>query len=177
METTMIEISMIRRFGILLPGLFALHASCEAALPPVAVHSPQQIKQQIQTAKAPLTIVHVWATWCEPCREEFPEVIKAYNDCHTNGIALTLISADSSNDVTTVQSFLQKNRSPVGCTIASELDQSFIETLSPKWSGALPATFFFTGRGKLVKEWEGKHSYGQYVKTIKQLLKTTKGAD
>jgi hypothetical protein len=42
--------------------------------------------------------------------------------------------------------------------------------LSPNWSGALPASFFYDSTGRLVAEWEGKRSYEDYMTTIEQLL-------
>ncbi len=133
--------------------------------------SPERIKDAIDQPNAPLTLVHVWATWCDPCREEFPDVLKVYRDTRGEGLALLLVSADDPQDMETVDRFLHEQDSPVGSLVSTELSQSFVELFSTNWSGALPASFFFDPQGTLLAEWQGKHSYAEYHETIERLLK------
>lgn len=133
------------------------------------------IQSQIAQSRQPLTLVHIWATWCQPCREEFPELVKIHSQYAHQGLALLLVSADDPEDPGTVTTFLAEFESPVGSLIATELNQNLIESLSPTWSGALPASFFFGADGTLLAEWEGKKSYEHYAETIETLLKQTKG--
>ncbi|MDF7800696.1 TlpA disulfide reductase family protein [Pontiellaceae bacterium B1224] len=144
-----------------------LLASCSPSAPVATPATPQEIQQQIQTSEAPLTLVHVWATWCDPCRDEFPELVKIMQNFQS--LEVVLISADAPDKTEEVETFLTEYQSPVGSLITTELNQKFIETLSPKWGGALPATFFFRD-GKIVSEWEGKRTYDEYVETIETLM-------
>ena len=32
----------------------------------------------IREIDANVKVVNVWATWCQPCREEFPDLLRAY---------------------------------------------------------------------------------------------------
>lgn len=149
-------------------------AGC-AKRPTVAIASPVEIHGKIMDSQAPLLLVHCWATWCHPCREEFPELVRIYNRYQAEGLELLLISADDPLEQHTVSTFLEDRRCPVGTIITDRLDQDFIETLSPNWEGSLPASFFFVD-GKLQTEWEGKRDYLHYAETIEQLLKSRKGA-
>lgn len=81
-----------------------------------------------------------------------------------------LVSADDPDDPAAVESFLDEHQSPVGSLISTQLDQAFIESLSPNWAGSLPASFFYAN-GKLLAEWEDKRSYEQYAEQIDRLLK------
>lgn len=144
--------------------------------PQTTLATPTAIKQEIGNSDAPLLLVHAWATWCQPCLVEFPELVKVYNQFHPDGLELLLVSADDPGDLTVVQSFLAKHESPVGSLVTTKLDQNFIESLSPNWGGALPASFLYAN-GKLLAEWEGKRSYEHYATQIGQLLKTTKGVN
>lgn len=151
---------------------FALLTGCKPASPAVGTAgSPETIKKTIENANAPLTLVHVWATWCDPCREEFPEVLQVYRDTHDMGLDLQLVSADDPADMEAVNRFLQEQHSPVGSLVSTELSQDFIQLFSSNWSGALPASFFFDADGKLVAEWQGKRNYEEYYETITRLLK------
>jgi len=165
----MIGHTISMRVGVLLTAAVSL-VTCSSPPPEVTPATPRQIKQRVEESRAPLTLVHVWATWCDPCREEFPDVMKAQRRYKDRGVRLILVSADDPDETESIRGFLAEHESPVGTLVATELSEEFIETLSPKWSGALPASFFFAN-GRLVKEWEGVRSFDQYAKTIESLLK------
>ncbi len=157
---------ILQKEGTLL--LSALLLSCTPT--PVATPAtPAKIKATIESSKAPLTLVHVWATWCDPCRAEFPELMEVYNHFKAQGMELVLISVDEPADVEFVQAFLEEHNCPVGSLISTELSQKFIETLSPNWAGSLPSSFFYA-KGALAAEWEGKRTYAQYAEQIEKLL-------
>ena len=152
--------------------LAGLTASCGSSPPSIAVvAAPAEIHDAVRNSEAPLTLVHVWATWCDPCREEFPELLKAYRYAQEKGLALLLVSADDPADLETVNDFLRQHQSPADSLVSTELTEEFIELFSTNWAGALPASFFFDANGALVAEWSGKRSYNEYVQTIDQLLK------
>ena len=164
----MIGNKTVLRTGALLMAA-ALLTACGAHSPRVTPATPQAIRQRIEASKAPLTIVHVWATWCEPCREEFPDVMKVSERYEESGVRLILVSADEPSETGLVEEFLTEHMSPVGSLITTELSEAFIETLSPEWGGSLPASFFYKD-GRLLKEWEGIRSYERYAETIETLL-------
>lgn len=149
-----------------------LLTACRPAQPPVAtLTSPAEIQHQIVNTGARLTLVHVWATWCDPCREEFPEIVATYNTFKDRDVELLLISADNPEDLDAVNAFLAEQQAPVGSMVSTALDETFMTLLSTNWSGALPASFFYDANGQLVAEWSGKRSFEEYAGTIEQLLK------
>ena len=137
--------------------------------------STAEIVKHLHDSNAPLLLIHVWATWCDPCREEFPELVKIQAAFAKQGLSIMLVSADDPKDAGIVKSFLLEQKSPMDSFIATQLNEAFIESLSPTWSGALPASFFFGASGNRLAEWEGKQSYAHYAKTIETLLKQIKG--
>ncbi len=167
----------ITPFVVKLFMVFTAVALLSACTPrPIATAAtPEDIRQQIMQSDAPLTLVHAWATWCTPCRDEFPELLKVYHDFHPTGLHLILVSADDPDQLEKVENFLFEQQSPVGSLISTELNEDFINTLSPNWSGVLPSSFFFDANGALLFEWEGPRSYEQYSATIKTLLNQTTG--
>ncbi len=146
-------------------------ATSMAGLPAAIPSSTEETQRAIRDAGGRLTLVHLWATWCAPCREEFPELIQAYRDLKDLGLSLVLVSADESSDIEAVEKFLKEHDAPVGSLVAEELDERFIELFSTNWSGALPASFFYDTEGNLVAEWDGSRSYDEYVETVESLLK------
>src|SRR5437867_9588711 len=59
--------------------------------------------------RARATLVNVWATWCEPCREEFPELVEAANAHRADGVRLVLVSTDFDEQVPDVRHFLESH--------------------------------------------------------------------
>ncbi len=161
---------MIKYHAIVLFGLFSVMmlSGCGSRPAEAVPASLAEIREQMDASSAPLTLVHVWATWCPPCRAEFPELVKVQEQFADNGVKLILISADEPADAASVAEFLAENQCPVDSLITTELDGKFIEMLSPNWGGALPASFFYV-EGELRTEWEGMRSFEQYAEAINKL--------
>lgn len=156
-------------FSVLGVFLIAALVSCAPQPPEITIATPSDIKARIETSAAPLVLVHVWATWCVPCVDEFPELMKVYEHFENQGLELILVSADDPDEIDSVEKFLQKQNCPVGSLVSTELSQKFIETLSPNWTGSLPSSFFYAD-GKLIHEWEGKRTYEDYAEQLETLL-------
>lgn len=158
---------MMNKYSIFPIALAALLlAACKPPLPAATVATPAEIAETLESTDQ-LTLVHLWATWCGPCRDEFPELVEVMH--HFPKLDILLISADDPADTAPVESFLLEYGSPAGSLVSTELNSAFIEAVSPNWGGSLPATFFYRD-GKVVREWEGKRTYGEYVDAIETLL-------
>jgi thiol-disulfide isomerase/thioredoxin len=105
-----------------------------------------------QGAARPL-LVNFWATWCVPCRKEFPDLVKIGADYRERGLDLALVSADDVSDIkTAVPKFLREMRAtamPAYLLNAADT-QAAIAQVDPAWGGELPATFLFDRQGKLA---------------------------
>src|SRR5215468_10422908 len=78
------------------PLLATIAATAAAAAPPVRVEVAElpAIMAAVKAPGAQAVLVNVWATWCEPCREEMPDLVRFYRDHRAEGLRLVLISAD-----------------------------------------------------------------------------------
>jgi peroxiredoxin len=45
-----------------------------------------------------LLLIDFWAAWCQPCRQENPNVVKVYNEFHKKGFDVFGVSLDHSKD-------------------------------------------------------------------------------
>lgn len=160
--------NLLQQLPLLGIGISAIMlTACKPAPPEASPATPAEMASKIQSLEN-LTMVHIWATWCDPCRDEFPELVHVMKKFPE--LDVILVSGDNPNDLQPVNNFLVEYESPVGSLVSTELNQKFIETFSPNWAGSLPATFFYRN-GKLVSEWEGKRTFDEYRKTIESLLK------
>jgi thiol-disulfide isomerase/thioredoxin len=49
-------------------------------------------------AGEPVTLLHVWATWCGPCQKEFPEIEAIQREFGPRGLRIVAISIDEGDD-------------------------------------------------------------------------------
>ncbi len=129
------------------------------------------LEQKIKERSGKLLFVNVWATWCVPCVEEFPDLVKIYNDYRDKDIEFLSFSVDFGNKADSlVGAFLklQNAHFPV-YIVKEESSENFINLLSSEWSGAVPATFIYDRKGSLVKYFSGAHSYREFKEGIDSL--------
>ena len=46
----------------------------------------------------PVTLLHVWATWCGPCEKEFPEIEALQKEFGPRGLRIIAVSVDEGDD-------------------------------------------------------------------------------
>ncbi len=117
------------------------------------------IVEAVKAGGAKATLVNVWASWCQPCREEFPDLVRLDRELANQGFRVIFVSADFTDDLPNAKSFLAEQGVGGPTYLKSGDDMQFIDTLDPSWSGALPGSFLYDGAGRRVRSWEGKASY------------------
>ncbi len=117
-----------------------------------------------------VVVINLWAFWCQPCKEEFPDLMK-FSKKNQDDANLILISLDEIKDLETkTKPFLQKNEVDfVSYYNAFDKDEKLITMLDKTWEGAIPSTFFFKD-GKLVKTLTGKHKEKDFQKTLDEVM-------
>ena len=124
----------------------------------------------VRREPAPVTVVNVWASWCVPCREEFPGLLAAVNALAGRGVRLVLVSTDFDEQLGDVRRFLAQQGVRRTTYLKTGPDQAFIDTLDTRWSGALPATFVYDRRGREVAFWEGRANQERFERAIRAAL-------
>lgn len=101
------------------------------------------------------TIVNTWASWCGPCRREFPMLVALRENLKPRGVDIVFVSVDEPEGYGPALDFAQSNGEKPPLWVAERPLGPFKRALSPSWKGMLPATFLFDGGGKLRYFWGG----------------------
>jgi thiol-disulfide isomerase/thioredoxin len=114
-----------------------------------------RLRALVSDGRATVTLVNMWATWCGPCREEFPAMLAVARHHRAEGLRLLLVSADYADQLPATCAFLEASGASDTSYIKNEPDMPFINGVHPAWSGALPATLLYDRHGRLLEFWEG----------------------
>ena len=123
--------------------------------------------------KGRVVLVNFWATWCVPCRQEFPDLVKLDKAYRSRGLTVIGVSTDLAKDLPAVEKFLASSK-PDFANYRKKSggdDQVFIEAVDEKWGGELPFSVVYGPDGKKAKVLSGKQSYASFEKAVAGLLK------
>lgn len=129
------------------------------------------LKEILKESDDKVVVINLWAYWCGPCKEEFPDLVK-FGKENSDDSKLILISLDETGDLESkTKPFLAKNNVDfVSYYNAFDKDEKLITMLDKNWEGAIPSTFFFKN-GKLVKSLVGKQTEKQFKKAFDEVNK------
>jgi thiol-disulfide isomerase/thioredoxin len=131
------------------------------------------LAQAIAGKKGKVVLVNFWATWCVPCRKEFPDLVRLQKTYAGKGLAVVGVSTDLSKDLPAVEKFLAETKPdfPNYRKKSGGDDQIFIEAVDPKWGGELPFSVLYDRNGKKARVLSGGRSYSDFERDIASLLK------
>jgi thiol-disulfide isomerase/thioredoxin len=111
-----------------------------------------------------------WATWCEPCRDEYPmlnELAKLYAP---KGLKVVGVNFDQDGDLILMRRFIARYKPIFPNYRKTGGESEFQQAVLPEWNGALPASFFYAKDGRQVSHLVGAGTRETYEAAIKSLL-------
>ena len=139
-------------------------------MPKVTQINAQGLKNLLKPNGKPL-LINFWATWCAPCREEFPDLVKIGMD-YKGKIDLITVSLDDLSEINgEVPKFLAQMKSESPAYLLKTPDEeAAIELVSKDWQGALPFTIIFNAQGETIYSKQGKFETDVLVAEIEKIL-------
>lgn len=150
-----------------------LLVAAPAAAEPVRLILPSQYADRVVArGRGRVLLVNFWATWCEPCREEIPDLVTAARRFPSRDLAVVLVSLDSTKTgPEAVPRFLAAKKAPfVSWLVKARDPQDFIDAVDRSWDGALPYTIVYDRRGRPAKKLLGRQSEKSFVDAIRSAL-------
>jgi thiol-disulfide isomerase/thioredoxin len=143
-----------------------------AVSPKVVPINIDGLKKLLKPNGKPL-LVNFWATWCDPCRDEFPDLVKL-DTAYRGKIDFVTVSLDDLADIDTyVPKFLVEMKAEMPAFLLHTPDESAAITMVSKdWNGNLPLTILFSPNGDTAYLRKGKIRYDAAIAEINKLLAT-----
>lgn len=157
------------------PAYFGERKSTSTDLSTLTVQpiTSQQLISMIEDDAAPVTIINFWATWCGPCREEIPDLIKLQNRFKADGVKIIFVSLDDKDRSDEAISFLQSVDVSSQSYIKSAEQDDFMRQLYPDWPGALPSSIIYKKKDA-VEYILGAKTEKEFAQIVSQLLASLK---
>jgi thiol-disulfide isomerase/thioredoxin len=134
------------------------------------VLSVDDIVKQIEAQHGKIVVVDTWATWCVPCKKEFPGLVRLHEKHAKDGVVCMSVSVDKVTKQPEAKEFLQQ----VGAQFANYLTPS--TPWGDKWGmKSIPVVLVFDREGKLTRKFDGddpdnQFTYADVEKKVEELL-------
>ncbi len=179
---------MSRRW-ILKPALvcvLVLSGGCSRQ-PPVGERPPEKIslvpitfaewQQKLAGYKGDLVVVDMWASWCAPCLQRFPHMVKLHDQHRSRGVRFVSISLDDREDkgaIEQAQKFLVQQKAAFE---NYRMDENVTDAFRKLELLSIPAVLIYDRSGKLRYRLTGDDPNNQFTnedvdRAIEELLQT-----
>lgn len=134
--------------------------------PPLAFEALDNGSHSLKEFFGKPILLHLWASWCEPCRKEIPELAKLSSELSKEGIQLVFISADTQKTAGEAKKFWKSLH------IASPyLHASLDNELGPYQAWGLPMTYLIDEKGVIRARLRGSQEWNKDMeKAVVDLL-------
>jgi thiol-disulfide isomerase/thioredoxin len=150
-------IGVVAAIGVcLFAATFSVYAQASNAAPKVTQIDILALKRLVRPNGKPL-LINFWATWCGPCREEYPDLVKIDNE-YRGKIDFVTVSLDELADKDTlVPQFLAEMKAQMRpYLLVTDNEEAAMAVVSKEWTGGLPYTILFDAKGGIAYSRQGK---------------------
>jgi thiol-disulfide isomerase/thioredoxin len=131
----------------------------------------QGFQKVVEQYRGKALLVNFWATWCEPCRDEYPMLNELAKQYGPKGLNVVGVSMDDDGDIILMRRFLARYKPifPNYRKIPGN-EAAFREAVLAGWTGTMPISIFYGKDGRQVGHFVGEKSRDEYEQAIRSLL-------
>ncbi len=159
-------------FLALWPVPCATPQDAKPAAPDPPLLDAQGYKDLLAGHRGKPVLVNFWATWCEPCREEYPALVEVARAYAPQGLVALGVAFDDDADINLVRRFLVRHR-PGFPNYRRKMgtERELVRAVNPRWRGDLPATCLYDRDGRLVTTLIGQQKRADFEKALQESLR------
>lgn len=117
----------------------------------------------LEEQRGKIVLINFWATWCGPCREETPHLVRVYSRYRDQGVEIAGVSMDEDPEEV-APSFIRQYG--VNYPILVPPIESPLTTAIQ----SIPTTFLVDAQGRIARTWVGAVSEQTLSSAIQHLL-------
>lgn len=149
--------------GALLFWLFAKpvtkKATAEQAAPDFTLPDVSGKKVALSSFRGKVVLLDFWATWCEPCLEELPDLVRFQEAHKDKGFTLVGVAMDAEG-VSVVGPFVRQNKIPYPILVSNgDLPAGYPIP-------GFPAAFLIDKNGTIVRRYLGPKAYDELERDV-----------
>ncbi len=134
-----------------------------------------KLEKFIKNRKGKILLLNIWASWCLPCKREFPDLVKLAEKYKNAPVEIVGLSVDDREDLKTeVIPFLQSNNVNFKIYIQNFRKLDELIEFVPGWEGAIPLTLIYDKKGNQKKFIIGMRNFEFFDQAIQEVLNSSK---
>jgi thiol-disulfide isomerase/thioredoxin len=132
-------------------ALLATAGACATSPPAVTRHGGDEIVK-IESLRGKVVILNYWATWCQPCMDEIPALVRLAGEYEGRVVLLAINDNDDFEGPPRVARWLRRN--PRAFTQYIVYGNDGLTRAYPR--RVFPTTYFLDANGEVVEVVEGR---------------------
>ena len=137
-------------------------ASSAQQAPEITLPDVNGKRVSLSSFRGKVVLLDFWATWCEPCLEELPDLVRFQEAHKDKGFTLVGVAMDAEG-VSVVGPFVRQNKIPYPILISNgDLPDGYPIP-------GFPSAFLIDRDGKIVRRYLGPKAYDELERDVAEL--------
>jgi thiol-disulfide isomerase/thioredoxin len=120
----------------------------------------EKLRGAIEAQRGNVVVVDFWATWCRPCKKEFPNLVELHHKHRADGVVCMSVSVNEEDEKDAALNFLLDHHATFPNFLLDEEATVWQEQWNMK---GVPAVFVYDRDGKLAQKFDKDDPDNQFT--------------